>query len=605
MSFAAGYEIVAGAGNVIETQTFSVPSAETSPSQIRITSNVPVVILPSIGISGGYGEPRSTIYTDMRGSLGDTGAGEGRILFKTDGAVTGITIQASQTGSAVDISVSVPDSNVLSTAPLGFPNNVDDFVPGISGLTTSDAPCPPIGPGPGISSFRQTPLPWITILLCLLAPAIVAGRPVQNLFVSLAASLLFVFALCSLATPAATTAAATETSVTAYIIVPSCVQVEVTQSPSTYVPSDVGTSRGPTLDEKNNTAGTWKEVEEGPSGDIMSMCIRDFFYWGCPVAGRPYVDDDGQTLLASPVSENGGTPCWSGALGDKKGLGRSMTSGARHAMGQKWAQNGAGEHASVASFAAVTLSLLTNGAPPELVEESLRAALDEVQHAKTSFEVSSHLLGTSVEPGAVNPATLTFERNLTKLAVSTAREGCLDETLSAFKAMQDSIDTDENGSPNELAHVLRQIALEEGRHSALAWRTVRWACGANAAVCEAVSAAFTPQELSKAARRHSLSDAAIAWWRNVTLTLVSGTTTHSQAAKQTLPHGFSGCANGGDGASNSAEEGRDPFEVLARAIVRGVHCGDARSGLAQNAAAEGDMTECGGVPQGKEKCARV
>ncbi len=50
-----------------------------------------------------------------------------------------------------------------------------------------------------------------------------------------------------------------------------------------------------------------------------------------------------------------------------------------------------GEHASVASFSAFTKALVTNQAPSNLVQDALEAALDEVRHTRTSFDIASKL----------------------------------------------------------------------------------------------------------------------------------------------------------------------------------------------------------------------
>jgi hypothetical protein len=137
-----------------------------------------------------------------------------------------------------------------------------------------------------------------------------------------------------------------------------------------------------------------------------------------------------------------------------------------------------GEHASIASFAAFTIALMSNQAPPDLIEDSLSAAQDELRHATTSFEMASLLLETMIKPGPFPPSKLEFGHNLTALALGVAREGCIDETLSAL-ALAASVD-ENNNVDDALLALLRektlQIAREEGNHSILAWRTIEWVC---------------------------------------------------------------------------------------------------------------------------------
>jgi hypothetical protein len=83
------------------------------------------------------------------------------------------------------------------------------------------------------------------------------------------------------------------------------------------------------------------------------------------------------------------------------------------------------------------------------------------------------------------------------LAVATAREGCIAETLSALElavevdsvsasaALADDV-ADDNDVVGMLMQKTRIIALEEGRHSMLAWRTIHWVCSIDSAACDTV-----------------------------------------------------------------------------------------------------------------------
>ena len=78
------------------------------------------------------------------------------------------------------------------------------------------------------------------------------------------------------------------------------------------------------------------------------------------------------------------------------------------ALGSKWAKRALGEHASISSFAAFAIALMSNNAPPELVQDALIASLDEVRHAITAFEVASLFLGRVVEPGPLPASSHKF-----------------------------------------------------------------------------------------------------------------------------------------------------------------------------------------------------
>lgn len=68
---------------------------------------------------------------------------------------------------------------------------------------------------------------------------------------------------------------------------------------------------------------------------------------------------------------------------DVSGLGPAE----RSALASRWLDSALLEHASIASFARFSLHLLAVGAPPELLERTQRAALDEIEHARLAFAI--------------------------------------------------------------------------------------------------------------------------------------------------------------------------------------------------------------------------
>ena len=242
----------------------------------------------------------------------------------------------------------------------------------------------------------------------------------------------------------------------------------------------------------NNTA------EAYPDFDFLchlAICNREI------PSGRPFVDATGGTLQAMPKI----------VVGDQSWTGKSLgminawrtintTSQSRYLLVEDWTQRALGEHASVASFSAFSIALMTNQAPSNLVSDALMAGLDEVRHAKTSFEIASMLAGKDVLPGPLPPSNHEFHPDLTALAMAVAQEGCVDETLSAFatafeveritqildKELCDSLYA--NVDRDTLAFIrdeLVKITLDESNHSALAWRTLYWVCTIDSAACDA------------------------------------------------------------------------------------------------------------------------
>ena len=159
-----------------------------------------------------------------------------------------------------------------------------------------------------------------------------------------------------------------------------------------------------------------------------------------PVDGRPFVDSTGHHLLASPLILTSGAPkdyattdfWWS--TDDVSTPRENSTTDAALLLGEEWTKSALGEHASVASFAAFSIALMTNGAPSNLIEDALHAALDEVRHARASFSIASKLTGLVVEPGQLPESKHFFGQDLKALAMAVAKEGCIDEALSALEA---------------------------------------------------------------------------------------------------------------------------------------------------------------------------
>ena len=227
--------------------------------------------------------------------------------------------------------------------------------------------------------------------------------------------------------------------------------------------------------------------------------------------GRPLVDASGKRLQALPLV----LPTAEGLSKDNKQIeavkarsastfdnSTTIISKNHHLLGEEWTKNALGEHASVASFAAFSIALMSNGAPSDLVEASLLAAMDEVRHAKASFDIASRLTGKDVSYGPLPPSSHEFNHNLTTLAMSVAKEGCVDETLSALEVTAEVKLIDsvlENGAgvsskysgidSDVLTWIRRElytIASEESTHASLAWRTVRWVCSIDLDACNTV-----------------------------------------------------------------------------------------------------------------------
>ncbi len=136
-----------------------------------------------------------------------------------------------------------------------------------------------------------------------------------------------------------------------------------------------------------------------------------------------------------------------------------------------WCAMAAAEHAAIASFARTTLELLALGAPPALLEETQRAALDEIGHARFAYAMASQRAGRALGPGPLAAAAQPFGApSLAAFASATFRDACVAETLGAIAVRRDA-----ERAPPALRARLVAIAEDEERHAELAWRTLAWA----------------------------------------------------------------------------------------------------------------------------------
>ena len=160
----------------------------------------------------------------------------------------------------------------------------------------------------------------------------------------------------------------------------------------------------------------------------------------------------------------------------------------------RWVRAGQAEHASVAAFARFSLVLMHHGAPATLVRDAHQAALDEVRHAALCFGLASTLGGETVGPGPLDvSAALDGELELARIVRTLVAEGCVGETLAALEAAE----AGRRAADPVVRQVLAEIAEDETRHAALAWRTLSWLIEAHPALRavadEALAAATAPQ----------------------------------------------------------------------------------------------------------------
>lgn len=182
--------------------------------------------------------------------------------------------------------------------------------------------------------------------------------------------------------------------------------------------------------------------------------------------GRPYVAN--AEVVSAPVIGNRAWGSTAVAQPDLSKLGSDQ----RAALVEFWSDNARAEHSSIAGFHRFALDLFAHGAPPELLDRCIRAAADELAHARLCFSLASHYADEPLGPGPMPLGdSAPIARSLVALAVATAREGCLAESSAAWLAGEVAIAT----SDPIVRAVLERIAHEEAEHAELAWMTLRWA----------------------------------------------------------------------------------------------------------------------------------
>jgi hypothetical protein len=176
----------------------------------------------------------------------------------------------------------------------------------------------------------------------------------------------------------------------------------------------------------------------------------------------------GPKVLLPPV---GDAPAWASLTANVQ-----VDDDVREALAAQWRENARTEHASVAAFARLTLDLVALGAPPTLIADAQRDALDETQHAELCFSLARALdgraLGPTSFPEALTARTLPDQRGpaLVKLAVDSLVDGALLEGFSARTVATLS----RRCKVPTIRTLLRQIAEDEWRHAMHGWDVVEW-----------------------------------------------------------------------------------------------------------------------------------
>ena len=146
-----------------------------------------------------------------------------------------------------------------------------------------------------------------------------------------------------------------------------------------------------------------------------------------------------------------------------------------------WIERSFSEHASIGTFAKFSVELMSLGAPLWFLERASIAALQEIEHARISFDILNMYLmhnyeeNECVEYSAFPTHSVIIDGDHNRIALDTAIGGCFGETLSAMTYEQYlNGDLKETDIDDVVTHKLNGIPKEEVQHAALAWTTVKW-----------------------------------------------------------------------------------------------------------------------------------
>ncbi len=147
----------------------------------------------------------------------------------------------------------------------------------------------------------------------------------------------------------------------------------------------------------------------------------------------------------------------------------------RRALEALWLHDAQMEHASVPAFARISWMLAAAGAPAELMEWSIQAAREEVEHARQCFALAA---GYGERTHSVKPMPELMRRGLeiqgnvlVTLATESLNDGCLMEDFAADMAHASAQVCEEPVTKALLA----RIAIEERSHAEFSWEVLAWA----------------------------------------------------------------------------------------------------------------------------------
>ena len=204
-------------------------------------------------------------------------------------------------------------------------------------------------------------------------------------------------------------------------------------------------------------------VYDGPKIQGGKCCYEVCKSPQIPPCGRALLDDDGHARVA--------------AVRDGVGWSAPIVADLPTAARDFWRDNGRLEHASVAAFAQLTVSLMAVGAPPKLIRDAQQDSIDEIEHTQICFAVARAIDGQAIAPAAFPEARaqkrlFTGSRRLAlaQIALDALADGVLNEGVAARLLAELA----QRCELEEVKPWLTKMAADESRHAAHSWEIVEF-----------------------------------------------------------------------------------------------------------------------------------
>eukprot|EP01084_Bolivina_argentea_P257338 433546_1 len=206
---------------------------------------------------------------------------------------------------------------------------------------------------------------------------------------------------------------------------------------------------------------------------VSNVSVEQYWieYWDTP-AGRPYIVDSGDIKVNIREIDCQQYEFYINNLQlfDKVNLKQYM----------EYIQQAKAEYISVATFNKFSLELMNIGSPLEFIKLTQQAVIDEINHTKIMFDVVNAIrLSFNVNDSCLMYDTLPYHtislhKDWNSVALDVVDGGCFGETQSVMNMVQKLESQLVNYLNNEMKQKMYQIALDEARHSALAWTVAKW-----------------------------------------------------------------------------------------------------------------------------------